>query len=121
MTDIQQLIQYDKSAFLALNGSDSTFWDGFMWVYTSTTVWIPLALVLLYVIIRNNKLKEALLIILLIAITITICDRVSSGVFKPIFKRFRPAQDPEFMYLVDIIHEVDPALVQLTGADAFLR
>jgi len=104
MTDIQQLIQYDKSAFLALNGSDSTFWDGFMWVYTSTTVWIPLALVLLYVIIRNNKLKEALLIILLIAITITICDRVSSGVFKPIFKRFRPAQDPEFMYLVDIIH-----------------
>ncbi|MBP1593312.1 MAG: putative rane-associated phospholipid phosphatase [Bacteroidetes bacterium] len=104
MTDIQQLIQYDKSAFLALNGSDSTFWDGFMWVYTSTVVWIPLALVLLYVIIRNNKLKEALLIILLIAITITICDRVSSGVFKPIFKRFRPAQDPEFMYLVDIIH-----------------
>lgn len=28
-------------ALLALNGSDSTFWDGFMWVYTSTTVWIP--------------------------------------------------------------------------------
>jgi undecaprenyl-diphosphatase len=104
MTDIQQLIQYDKSAFLALNGSDSTFWDGFMWVYTSTIVWVPLALVLLYVIIRNNKLKEALLIILLIAITITICDRVSSGVFKPIFKRFRPAQDPEFMYFVDIVH-----------------
>ena len=104
MIDIQQLIQYDKDAFLALNGSDSTFWDGFMWVYTSTIVWIPLALVLLYVIIRNNKLKEPLLIILLIAITITICDRVSSGVFKPIFKRFRPAQDLEFMYFVDIIH-----------------
>ncbi|WP_394706783.1 phosphatase PAP2 family protein [uncultured Bacteroides sp.] len=104
MNDIQQLIQCDKEAFLALNGSDSTFWDGFMWIYTSTLIWIPLALVLLYVIIRNNKLKEALFIIIMIAITVVICDRISSGVFKPIFKRFRPAQDPEFMYLVDIVN-----------------
>ncbi len=104
MNEIQQLIQYDKEAFLALNGSNSTFWDGFMWVYTSTVIWVPLALVLLYVIIRNNKLKETLFVILMIAITVFICDRVSSGVFKPIFKRFRPAQDPEFMYLVDIVN-----------------
>lgn len=104
MNEIHQLIQCDKEAFLALNGSDSTFWDGFMWVYTSTLIWIPLALVLLYVIIRNNKLKEALFLILMIAITVTICDRVSSGIFKPVFKRFRPAQDPEFMYLVDIVN-----------------
>ncbi|WP_353333707.1 phosphatase PAP2 family protein [Bacteroides sedimenti] len=102
--DIQQLIQYDKEALLALNGSNSTFWDGFMWVYTSTIIWIPLAIVLLYIIIRNNKLKEALLIILMIAVTVFICDRVSSGIFKPVFKRFRPAQDPELMYLVDIVN-----------------
>jgi len=104
MNDIQQLIQCDKEVFLALNGSNSTFWDGFMWVYTNTLTWIPLALVLLYVIIRNNKLKEALFIILMIAVTVVICDRISSGIFKPVFKRFRPAQDPGFMYLVDIVN-----------------
>lgn len=104
MDGIQQLMQYDKEILLALNGSDSTFWDGFMWVYTSTVIWIPLAIALLYVIIRNNKLKETLLIILMIAITVLICDRVSSGIFKPVFKRFRPAQDPGLMYMVDIVN-----------------
>lgn len=104
MNSIQQLMQYDKDAFLAINGSDSIFWDGFMWVYTNTLIWIPLALVLLYVIFKNNRLKEALFIMLMITLVIVICDRVSSGVFKPIFKRFRPAQDPELMYLVDIIN-----------------
>lgn len=104
MSSIQQLIEYDKNAFLALNGSDSVFWDGFMWVYTNTLVWIPLALVLLYVIYRNNRVKEALFITLMVAVVVIICDRVSSGLFKPVFKRFRPAQDPELMYFVDIIN-----------------
>lgn len=40
----------------------------------------------------------------MIALVILICDRVSSGLFKPMFKRFRPAQDPEMMYLVDVIN-----------------
>lgn len=104
MSEIQQLIQYDKEAFLALNGSNSAFWDGFMWVYTSTVVWIPLALILLYVVIKNNKLKDALFVFVMLAVTIVICDRISSGIFKPVFKRFRPTQNPEFMYLVDIVN-----------------
>ncbi len=104
MNSIQQLIQYDKSIFLALNSHHSTFLDGFMWVYTSTLIWIPLAVVLLYVLFRNNRLKEALLIVVLIILVIIICDRTSSGIFKPFFKRFRPTQDPSFMYLVNIVN-----------------
>lgn len=104
MINIQQLIEYDKHVFLALNGSNSTFWDGFMWIYTSTIIWIPLAMMLLYVLIKNNKLKETLLILLMIALVIFLCDRISSGFFKPFFKRFRPTQDPEIMYLVDIVN-----------------
>lgn len=104
MIDIQQLIGDDKQALLTLNGSDSIFWDGFMWIYTSTIIWIPLAMMLLYVIIKNNKLKETFLILLMIALVIFLCDRISSGFFKPYFKRFRPTQDPEIMYLVDIVN-----------------
>ncbi len=32
MIDIQQLIEADRNLLLALNGSHSLFWDGFMWV-----------------------------------------------------------------------------------------
>lgn len=102
--DIQQLIGYDKEAFLALNGGQSLFWDGFMWIFTSTYIWIPLALALIYIIIKNNRGKQILLIICMIVLVILLADRISSGFFKPFFQRFRPSQDPEFMYLVDLVN-----------------
>lgn len=45
--DIQQYIAADKELLLNLNGSQSLFWDGFMWVATSTIVWVPVAAMLL--------------------------------------------------------------------------
>ena len=54
--DIQQYIAADKELLLNLNGSQSLFWDGFMWVATSTIVWVPVAAMLLYIIIKNNKI-----------------------------------------------------------------
>ena len=56
--DIQQYIAADKELLLNLNGSQSLFWDGFMWVATSTIVWVPVAAMLLYIIIKNNPLAE---------------------------------------------------------------
>ena len=102
--DIQQLIGFDQELLLQLNGSDSLFWDGFMWIATSTYIWIPLAIALLYVIFKNNKIKEALTIIVLLALVITLADQISSGFCKPFFARYRPTQDPELMYMIDIVN-----------------
>lgn len=102
--DIQSLIQFDQELLLNMNGSNSLFWDGFMWIATQTTTWIPVAIALLYVIFKNNKLKEALLLIGLIALVITLADQISSGFCKPFFARFRPTQDPELMYQIDIVN-----------------
>lgn len=104
MIDLQQLITYDKEVLLALNGSDSLFWDNFMRIFTGTVTWIPLAVALLYVILRNYRWKETFLIIGMLCLVILLTDRISSGFFKPYFERFRPTQDPEIMYLVDIVN-----------------
>ena len=102
--DIQQLIGFDQELLLKLNGSDSLFWDGFMWIATSTSTWIPVAVVLLYVIFKNNKIKEALLLLGMLVLVIALADQISSGLCKPYFARFRPTQDPELMYMVDIVN-----------------
>lgn len=102
--DIQQYIALDKDLLLRLNGSESLFWDGFMWVATSTSIWVPTAIVLLYIIIKNNKLQEALFTIVMLALVITVADQIASGFCKPFFGRFRPTQDPYIMYLVDIVN-----------------
>lgn len=102
--DIQSYIAYDKELLLHLNGSDSLFWDGFMFVATSTYIWIPLGVMLLYVIIKNNPSKKAIWTLIAIALVITCADQISSGICKPFFARFRPTQDPEIMYLIDIVN-----------------
>lgn len=102
--DIQQLIGFDQELLLKLNGSNSLFWDGFMWLSTNMLTWIPFAVVLLYVIFKNNKIKEALIIIALLGVVIALADQISSGICKPLFARFRPTQDPEFMYQIDIVN-----------------
>lgn len=100
----QEIIEIDKQLLLYLNGSDSLFWDGVMMTATATITWIPLACVLFYVLIKNNNMREMLLIVGLIAFTILLADQFSSSFCKPFFHRFRPTHDPIIMYQVDVVN-----------------
>lgn len=103
--DISILTDIDKYLLLTLNGSDSLFWDGVMKVYTSMAIWIPLALMLAYVLIKNNRLKDFIILLLFIALVVTITDTISSTICKPFFERWRPTRDPLLMYIVDVVTE----------------
>ena len=103
MIDFEQLINLDKQLLLAMNGSDSLFWDGVMLVYTSTIIWIPLALALIYLLIKNNNLMNFIVLLVMCAIVIALTDGITSTICKPLFARFRPTHDPEIMYLVDVV------------------
>lgn len=99
--DIQRLVDIDKQVMLALNGSESLYMDGVMKIYTTTAVWIPVAAVLLFIVIKNTTPRNSLLIILSVALTILLTDKVSSDIIKPLVGRLRPSHDPEFMHLID--------------------
>lgn len=103
MFDLEQLIDFDKHLLLTMNGSDSLFWDGVMSVYTTTVVWIPFALALICLLVRNNNLMNFLVLLVMIAIVIVLTDGITSAICKPLFARFRPTHDPEIMYLVDVV------------------
>ena len=101
---IQSLIETDRAATLAINGSNSIFMDGVASLYTQIYVWVPLALMALYLVVRNVPARRILLVLLMIALTVAICDQVSSAVFKPMFQRLRPARDPEILNLIDTVN-----------------
>lgn len=48
--------------------------------------------------------KEALLVCVALAITITCCDQFASTLCKPYFARLRPARDPELSEFVQIVN-----------------
>lgn len=106
--DIQQLITFDKDLLLQLNGSDSPFWDGFMWAATSSIVWIPAGLVLLYIIMKNNTRGKAVFTIFMLVMCVFVANIISGEICKPYFSRLRPVNDPSIMYLVDTVNDFRP-------------
>lgn len=101
---LNELIEFDRHLLLSLNGSDSLFWDQLMWGITSTVAWVPVAVVLFYVFIKNNSMREVCLILLTLVLVILLADQFSSSFCKPYFARFRPSQDPYIMYMVDVVN-----------------
>lgn len=103
---------------LSLNGSDSLFWDGCMLVYTSMAVWMPLALMLLYVLLKNNNIKDFFLLVLLISVVVILTNTISSGICKPFFERWRPTHDPMLMHIVDVVNETRGGKYGFTSSHA---
>lgn len=116
--NLETLLNIDRYLLLSLNGSDSLFWDGCMLVYTSMAVWAPLALMMLYVLMKNNNIKDFLLLLLLIALVATLTDQISSGFCKPFFARWRPTNDPMLMYAVDVVNETRGGKYGFTSSHA---
>ena len=116
--DIQRLVDIDKQVMLALNGSESLYMDGVMKIYTTTAIWIPVAAVLLFIVIKNNTPRNTLLIILSVALTILLTDKVSSDIIKPLVGRLRPSHDPEFMHLIDTFNGYRSGSFSFTSSHA---
>lgn len=104
MTELQGLIETDRLATLSVNGSDSLFWDGVANLYTSVIVWIPLAVFAILLLIKNINAKRLLLALLMVALTVLLCDQLSSTVCKPFFHRLRPTRDPYILDMVDTVN-----------------
>lgn len=101
---MSNLIQFDQHLMLKLNGSDSIYGDAVMKIFSSTWVWIPLALTAVIILFKNNTLRNFILVALMLGLTIFLCDRISSGLIKPWVGRLRPCQDPTILDQIDIVN-----------------
>ncbi|KAA6339890.1 hypothetical protein EZS27_012201 [termite gut metagenome] len=100
---LERILYYERDWFLALNGSNSSVWDYFMWLYSGVVAWIPLAAIILLVLTYKKDWRNILVLLLAIALVITLCDQLSSGILKPLCHRFRPTHHPLF---ADKVHTV---------------
>ena len=94
---LEKELLFERDLYFFLNGSDSTFLDSFMWLYSGKVVWLPLAAFILFVLVYKKNWRESILILVSIALVITLCDQFASHFCKPIFARYRPTHHPDFM------------------------
>jgi undecaprenyl-diphosphatase len=99
---IEELIEIDKKILVFLNGFHSPGLDPVMLLITKTFFWIPLYAVLIFLLFKNYR-KEAWFILIGAAITILLCDQITSTFMKPFFARLRPSQDPSMQSLLHFV------------------
>lgn len=92
---MQEIIQLDKELFLYLNTLGCPMWDGFWAFISERSYWIPLYILLLYLLYKNFGLKKTLLVLGLTLLMIGATDQITN-LFKDGFQRLRPCFTKEF-------------------------
>ncbi|MBK6986963.1 MAG: phosphatase PAP2 family protein [Bacteroidetes bacterium] len=89
---IEKLKDLDADFVLFVNGKHTPFLDSFFYIVSMTWVWIPLYILLLYLVLKNFR-SQSWLILLCIIILITLSDQFASGLVKQWVMRYRPTHN----------------------------
>lgn len=92
-------MQLDRYFFLFLNSLHTSWLDPFFYLFTQTWFWIPLFLLVFFLIIKKWK-KRSLIIILSIILAVLITDQ-SCNLIKNSVQRIRPSYE---VSMADQIH-----------------
>ena len=93
--------EIDSKLFLFLNGLHAEWLDSVMVAITEMWLWIPLYLLLLYLVFKQYG-KRGWWILLAVAVVILCSDQLSAHVCKPLFHRLRPCFNPDLEGLVHL-------------------
>jgi undecaprenyl-diphosphatase len=96
--------QLDKNIFLFLNGFHNPFFDIVFYSISNRFIWIPLYVFIIYLLIRKFK-RASVPVIFFSLLLILITDQLSVHLFKNVFHRLRPCQDPSLTGLVHTVYD----------------
>ncbi len=99
---IDFLTGWDQELMLHIHRLSSPFLDMLMAGITEKFNWIPLYMLLLYLLIRQFG-WQAVYSIVAVVLLVVISDQLTSSFMKPFFQRYRPCHDPEIGHLVRIV------------------
>jgi len=100
-----EFLELDRIIFNFFNGSQSQFADGLVLALTSGLTWIPLYIVLFYLVLKNNEtMAQIMLVVGCVALCVLLTDGIDNGIIKPLVARCRPSDDPLWKYSVDVVH-----------------
>jgi undecaprenyl-diphosphatase len=90
---METLLELDKNLFIFLNSLGSERFDGFWLFITKQINWIPIFLIIMYLVFKHLGWRHALMIILVMALLITLTDQ-TTNLIKNGIQRLRPGSDP---------------------------
>ena len=99
---MNKILALDRQWLIALNSHHTPWLDPVMYWASYTACWMPLYLVMLYLVIQTYK-KQSWIVLVGVVLTILLADQVTSSLMKPYFARLRPSHEPS---LQGMLHHV---------------
>jgi undecaprenyl-diphosphatase len=101
---METVLELDKNLFIFLNSLGSERFDGFWLFITKQINWIPIFLIIMYLVFKHLGWRHALMIILVMALLITLTDQ-TTNLFKNGFQRLRPGSNPDLAELIRAVQK----------------
>lgn len=101
---MEALQQFDAGIFTTINGWHAFYFDNFMALVTVVATWLPMILMLLFMIYKKKGWRKMLAVLLAVAVVILIADQVSASIIKPAVARLRPSRNPDLQATVHLVN-----------------
>lgn len=105
--DFSKIQDLDMQVLSLFNGSDNIMLDQMVQILTSGLTWIPLYVMLFFVVMRNNETMGQIALVVGSAIfCVLFADGLVDGIIKQLAERWRPSNDPTFKYMVQVVDDI---------------
>lgn len=88
---LDYLEKIDSQLLLLINGANNSFLDQLMWIVSGKIVWIPFAVLLIYLVSKKMGWKSVLFLVLGTVLCFLLADQLSVHLFKETIQRYRPS------------------------------
>lgn len=95
------MLEADRNIFLFLNSFHSPFFDEVMRIISMRTVWIPLYLFIVYLLVHRYRGK-VWIVLLFALLLVAVTDQVSVAI-KNTVERLRPCHEPSLQGMVHLV------------------
>lgn len=117
--DFSKIQDMDMQVLSLFNGSDNIMLDQMVQILTSGLTWMPLYVMLFFVVMRNNETMGQIALVVGSAIfCVLFADGLVDGIIKQLAERWRPSNDPTFKYMVQVVDDIRPKGYSFCSAHA---
>ena len=99
---VKKLLELDRDLFIFLNRLGSDSFDGFWLLITKQISWIPIFILIAWILFKHLGWRHALLIFISVTLLLTLTDQ-TTNIVKAHFHRLRPGNNPELAHIIRIV------------------
>lgn len=112
------LQQFDASIFTTINSWHAFYFDNFMALVTVVATWLPMILMLLFMLYKRKGWRKMLTVLLAVGVVILIADQVSASIIKPMVARLRPSRNPDLQATIHLVNGYNGGLFGFVSSHA---